>query len=79
MRLGIVTHIDPLRSSLTVNSPTPHAAFGDSNAASIVDGGIGRAIKSTNIASNGIDADDGTLRKLSEGESFGNSNLGKNY
>ncbi|GAA6048133.1 hypothetical protein JCM3770_003677 [Rhodotorula araucariae] len=53
--------------------------FGDSNAASIVDGGLGRATKNTNVVSDGIDANDGTLKKLTEDEDASKSGLGKDY
>ncbi|TNY19253.1 hypothetical protein DMC30DRAFT_418071 [Rhodotorula diobovata] len=53
--------------------------FGDSNAASIVDGGIGRAFRNTNVESDGIDANDGTLKKFTEDEQANKGGLGKNY
>lgn len=61
--------------------PPSHAlaAFGDSNAASIVDGGIGRAFRNTNVESDGIDANDGTLKKFTEDEQANKGGLGKNY
>ncbi|GAA5854012.1 hypothetical protein JCM9279_003762 [Rhodotorula babjevae] len=53
--------------------------FGDSNAASIVDGGLGGAVRSVNVAADGIDANDGTLKKFTEDEQGNKGGLGKNY
>ncbi|GAA5914175.1 hypothetical protein JCM8208_003929 [Rhodotorula glutinis] len=53
--------------------------FGDSNAASVVDGGLGGAVRNTNVQSDGIDANDGTLKKFTEDEQGNKGGLGKNY
>lgn len=54
------------------------AAFGDSNAASVVDGGIGRAFRNVNIAGNGGAGDSSSLETGKGDTEATKSGLGKN-
>lgn len=54
------------------------AAFGDSNAASVVDGGIGRAFRNVNIQGNGGAGDSSSLETNKGNTEANKSGLGKN-